>query len=180
MPRRDKTDEELIDALKRHVRLLQEYHQRAFEGSESDYYGEVAGKIRLLIYRSRTCHPLLLDLMQKYQIEVRLNLIGPGNRSANVEEFFENVSGAFRSQRTGDLIEVTRIKIVRSWAQQIGSSHEDPSIEEDFDELLSQDFFVNNRQIAVDELRRSSHFVLHVAKFFFDDYEKIKGNESEA
>lgn len=152
--------------------LLEEYHKKAFEEGDANYYGEVAGKLRLLIYRSRTCHPLLLDLMEKFSITIRLDLIAPGNRSADIDEYFNSPCGAFRSERTNQLVEISRIGVVRTWAQQIGSSHEDASIDDDFSEYLSHGFYINGRQIAVDELRRSSKFVLNVAKFFFKDYEK--------
>lgn len=172
MAKTSRTDEELVEALRRHFTLLKEYHEKAFEEGDANYYGEVAGKLRLLIYRSRTCHPLLLDLMEKFSITVRLDLIGPGNRSADIDGYFHRPCGAFRSERTNQLIEITRMGVVRSWAQQIGSSHEDPSIDDNFSEYLSHGFYINGRQIAVDELRRSSKFVLNVAKFFFEDYEK--------
>jgi hypothetical protein len=156
------------------VTLLQDFHRRAFEENDATYYGEVAGKLRLLVYRSKTCHPLLRDLMDKLGIHVRMNLIGPGHRSADIDEYFGSICGMFHSQRTGKKIELTPMDVVSSWAHQIGASHEDPAIDEDFAEFLSHDFFVRNRQIAVDELRRASKFVLAVAKFFFHYYEKRK------
>lgn len=168
-----RSDEELLEALNRHVALLNDYHNKAFIENDSKYFGEVAGKLRLLLYRSRTCKPLLLDLMKKFRIEIRLNLIGPGNRSANIDEYFNRVCGAFRSSKTNNLIEITRMQVVTTWAQQIGANHEDTSIDEDFIELISQGFFINGRQIAVDELRRSSQFTLGVADEFLKDISKL-------
>ncbi len=159
-------DAELIQALQDHIDLLREFHNKAFNKGDSKYLGEVAGKLRLLVYRSPTCKPLLRDLMDKFNTDIRLDLSGPGNRSADIDEYFNQVCGAFRSSKTGDLIKVTRMNIVRTWAQQIGSSHEDSSVDEDFAELLNHGLFVNSRQIAVDELRRSSQFVLAVADAF--------------
>ena len=42
MAKTPKTDEELVEALRRHVTLLKEYHEKAFEKGDADYYGEVA------------------------------------------------------------------------------------------------------------------------------------------
>ena len=178
--RRDKTTEEQIQALHKNVKLLKLYHHHAFELGDADFLGEVAGKLRLLIYRSKTCHPLLLDLMEKLGISVRLGLTGPGGGSADVQEYFHNVCGVFPSDRTGNRVEVKRIDIVSRWANQIGAGHEDPAIDIEFEELLQHQFFVNQRQIAVDELRRSSSFVLKVYEYFVADYEKKGRAKPEA
>lgn len=171
-----RTDEDLLISLRKHISLLQDYHNYAFSDNDSRYYGEVAGKLRLLIYRSRTCKPLLLDLMDKYNIKVRLNLIGPGNRHADIQEYFHEVCGVFQSPTSKKLVKIKPIDIIRIWAEQIGASHEDKEVDKNFFELLSHQFFINNRQIAVDELRRSSSFVLTTAKFFFEDIDKQFSN----
>jgi hypothetical protein len=51
-----------VKALKRHIRLLSEYSKRAFEESDYDYLGEIAGKLRLLVCADSGL-PLLLELM---------------------------------------------------------------------------------------------------------------------
>jgi hypothetical protein len=38
---------ELVEALRRHIRLLQDYGDRAFKGMDQAYLGEVATKLRL-------------------------------------------------------------------------------------------------------------------------------------
>lgn len=162
-----RTDSDLIDALHRNVELLKEYHVKAFINGDPKYLGEVAGKLRLLIYRSDTCKPLLINLMEKFGVKIQLNLLGPGNRNANIDDYFNSTCGAFRSSKTDKLIEITPMQIVSTWAQQMGASHEDDSLDENFVELISQGVFINGKQIAIDELRRASDFILSIANEFF-------------
>lgn len=60
------------------------------------------------------------------------------------------------------------MKVLTTWTHQIGASHENPSIDYEFSEYLSHELFMNARQIAVDELRRASNFVIAAANCFFD------------
>ncbi len=69
--------EELVQALERHLRLLQEYAQKAFQEGNFDYGGEIAGKLRLLVTKFGSNRPLLLDLMAKTDISPLITLGGP-------------------------------------------------------------------------------------------------------
>lgn len=170
-----RSKEDLLGSLRRHVRLLQDYHIKAFKENNADYLGEVAGKIRLLVYKRGCNKPLLKNLMKDFNIDVRLEMIGPAfSNGANIDEYFNHVCGAFSPTDGREPIKVTPMGVVVAWAQQMGSSHEDPSLDREFVELISHGFFINGRQIAVDELRRASEFVLLVAKYFFQDLEKLK------
>lgn len=68
---------DLVEALQRHVRLLKEYAVKAFEDANSDYFGEVAGKLRLLLYDGGMNTPLLLKLMDEFSADIRITLGGP-------------------------------------------------------------------------------------------------------
>lgn len=170
-----RSNTELIQALRGHIDLLREYHNKAFNDGDSKYLGEVAGKLRLLVYDRGRNTPLLKNIMKKFNIDVRLEMIGRAfPKGANIDEYFNHVCGAFRPTDGKKPIEVTPLGIVATWAQQMGSSHEDPSLGREFAELIHHGFFINGRQIAVDELRRASKFILLVADYFFQDLEKLK------
>ena len=50
---------QMASALVKHVRLLREYAAKCFSEGNSDYGGEVAGKLRLLVARFRSNRPRL-------------------------------------------------------------------------------------------------------------------------
>lgn len=170
-----RSNDDLLKSLRKHVSLLREYHEKAFNEGNADYLGEVAGKLRLLVYEWGRNKPLLKDMMKRFNIDVRLEMIGPAfPNGANIDEYFNHVCGAFGSTDGKERIEVTPMGVVATWAQQMGSSHEDPSLDRHFVELINHGLFINGRQIAVDELRRASKFVLLTAEYFFQDLEKLK------
>ena len=76
-PRVPREIEELVEALRQHTDLLADYGQRAFGGGDERYLGEVAGKLRLLVYDRGRNRPLLLDLMQAFGLDVQVTLNGP-------------------------------------------------------------------------------------------------------
>ena len=65
--------EEIVQALRDHVRLLGEYITKAFVEGDEAYLGEVAAKLRLLATETGQNKPLLLDVMDavgfRYEIE---------------------------------------------------------------------------------------------------------------
>ena len=74
-PRVPREIEELVEALRQHTDLLADYGQRAFGGGDERYLGEVAGKLRLLVYDRGRNRPLLLDLMQAFGLDVQVTLM---------------------------------------------------------------------------------------------------------
>ena len=102
-----RSDENLIDSLLTHISLLEEYYKRAFDKKDERFYGEVAGKLRLLIYESKTCKPLLLTVMTKYNIVVRLDLLNPRNENVDIHEYLSKTCFVFRDTVTNKLYEFT-------------------------------------------------------------------------
>jgi hypothetical protein len=72
----ERTRADRLDALESHIRLLRGYAQRAFETGDSDYFGEVAAKLRLLVGEHGN-KPLLLDLMDEMAQPITITLGGP-------------------------------------------------------------------------------------------------------
>jgi hypothetical protein len=68
---------ELVEALRRHTSLLEEYCTRAFTDGDDRYLGEIAAKLRLLVYEHGRNRPLLIDLMDECGIECLITLDGP-------------------------------------------------------------------------------------------------------
>src|SRR2546422_970012 len=73
-----RTTDELVERLRMHCDLLEEYHQKACIESDTRYLGEIAGKLRLLVYRSPSNRPLLLDLMSETGLRILAQFNKPG------------------------------------------------------------------------------------------------------
>jgi hypothetical protein len=110
--------------------------------------------------------------MEKLGVAIRLKLNGPPTidnpqPSADIDEYFSTVCLAFRPNPKDGLIEVTKMQIVRHWAQEIGASHEDPEVDEEFAKFLALPLFAYDQQASIRELQAASEFVLAVAEEFF-------------
>ena len=143
-PRR--TIAEMLEALKRHIRLLEEFREKVFVEGNSDYAGEIAGKLRLLATQSGTNRPLLVDIMKETGIEPRITLGGPpihrvsGKPTAGdkvtLSEYLQLDAVGVRVP-SGDFVLMNKEQLVRAWAQQTGASHEDWGMDESLSTILN-------------------------------------------
>lgn len=159
-----RSDESLINALKNHLALLEEYSQRAFNQNDLKYCGEVAGKLRVLVLRSRLNTPLLLDLMEKYQIQVNVTL-NFEETTITMDEYLDRLAYAIRVKEHG-MVEVSNRQLVGLWAQQYGASHEDWELDIDLAAGLNSDIYIGGLQATVRVLRAISNTVLSVGSEF--------------
>jgi hypothetical protein len=60
----------MVSALQRQVRLLKAFSLEAFGNKNNDYIPEVASKLRVLVSDAGSNHPLLLDLMDEFGINI--------------------------------------------------------------------------------------------------------------
>ena len=114
---RDKA--EMLDALRMHVRLLRDYSHRAFMDSNYDYLGEVAGKLRLLVYESRSNTPLLLKLMDEFGVEVPITMRGPpymSGKQLSLREYLSDLAAAVRVE-SGELVEFSKMELIGNWVR---------------------------------------------------------------
>jgi len=118
-----RTQDDLLSALARHVRLLLDYYSHAFQEDNPDYLGEVAGKLRLLACETRMNRPLLLDLMDELEFEGEFPLRSSGE-ATTLREYMNMFTVAVRIP-SGELVQMTNSELVLAWSQQIGASHED-------------------------------------------------------
>ena len=121
----------LVSSLRSHLSLLREYSTRAFQNGEVSFLGEVAGKLRLLAYESRTNRPLLLDLINHYGFEIQIAISDPtGEFTVTPHEYLDLLAFAIRTPNQG-LAEVTNRDLIGLWGQQHGASHEDWELNEE-------------------------------------------------
>jgi hypothetical protein len=178
-PREPRSQAEMVEALRKHVRLLEEYAQKYFGEGLEDYGGEVAGKLRLLVGQSKSNQALLLRLMKETGAEIKLVLGGPpipnlpvGQRPGDevtLEELL-NMHAAMVRVPSGDLVSKTKLEIIRMWADQAGAPHEDWSMDPALRHMLENSYplpFLNAiLQPLKQEVATTTKAVLQVARCF--------------
>lgn len=178
MPRETRELKEMARALVKHVGLLREYAVKCFAEGKSEYGGEVAGKLRLLVARFRSNQPLLLDLMNEVDSAIKVTLDGPpiqrttgepgpGDR-ITLEEYLHLGAVGTRIP-SGDFVMLSKIQLIRGWAEQTGASHEDWAIDPALRAALDAPVYIMGLQATMQELRITTNTVFNVADQFIDE-----------
>ncbi len=165
---------EMVQQLRRHMRLLQSYYEKAFLEGDADYFGELAGKLRLLTARFRSNEPLLLRLIEETGADVLVTLGGPpverppGQRPGDkisLHDFLQLEAVGVQVPSRG-FVMLTKAQMIKAWAEQTGSSHEDWSMEEPLHTVLATPIYIGGLLPAAAELRVTTEAVIHVGKRF--------------
>lgn len=165
-PRLPRTELELVSRLKAHCDLLDEYYQKACVKGDEKYFGEIAGKLRVLVYRNKSNRPLLLDLMETAGIGILVQLNKPrGLSEQTLEEFIDGFQCAIRLP-SGNLAELSRRDLISLWAQQYGAAHEDWKLDERLVAALTQGLHIGDQQIARRAICSICRTVLRVSRHF--------------
>jgi hypothetical protein len=164
---------ELVAALERHTALLREYHQKAFIDGGERYLGEIAGKLRLLVYEHGRNKPLLLHLMDELKVESLVTVTGPpqfeiepgihGGDRVDLRTWLEMLSFA-ATATDGELLRLTKKQVIGLWAQQQGAAHEDWTLDESLVRLRDRGVFIGELPAGSQVLRGLSTTVLSVAE----------------
>jgi hypothetical protein len=127
-PRVERSLHELADRLADHARLLVEYIDKVKNGDRR-YLGEVAGKLRLLVSgRQAKNKPLLFLLADATGDDLTFQVGGPpgfdwgygvGVQRATLAAYLESMAFIVGGHT------LTNAEVIRLWAQQHGSAHED-------------------------------------------------------
>ena len=160
---------DLVGRLEEHCRILEDFHQKACREGQHHYFGEVAGKLRVLVYESRSNRPLLRDLMSESGVDVVFNIDKPGGqRQSNLHSYLSELACAIRL-KSGQLVELTKYDLIALWSQQSGAAHEDWALDERLATIFSGGFFVNGQPIHGAALCGICRTVLYVAKEFLGE-----------
>jgi hypothetical protein len=111
----------MVEALKRQVRLLESYLGKA--PADPDYWGEVAGKLRLLVIDGGSNKALLLRVAEKYDAILGFHP-EPGNYPKTWGALLDTPMFTRGEQS------ITMGQLIRGWAEQLGAAHEDWAIDE--------------------------------------------------
>ena len=178
MTREPRELKELADALVKHVALLQDYAEKCFVEGETHYGGEIAGKLRLLVARFGSNRPLLLDLMNELESTIRITLDGPPVRKrpgepgpgdeVTLEEYL-NLGAIGTRIPTGEFVMLSKIDLIRGWAEQTGSSHEDWKMDPALRSALEAPIQIFGLPASTQELKITTNAVLGVAHQFVEE-----------
>jgi hypothetical protein len=181
--KRTRSIDEMFTALKQHISLLEDYARKVYAEGNSEYASEIVGKLRLLVTEFGSNKPLLLRLMQSSGIEPKVVLGGPpiqqesGKPTAGDEislrQYLDLDAIGIRVP-SGDFVLLNKVKFIRVWAEQTGSSHEDWTMDETLSSILNSQIYIGGIHGALAELKTTVENVLHVAHMFIEQYEHKK------
>jgi hypothetical protein len=144
----------MIEQLARQVTLLEEYAQHAFIERKTNYLPEIATKLRVLLVRSRTSTPLLLEVADQLKYPLNITLDGPpleplpgeprSGETITLDRFFD--MQAVTIQTATGLVSLTKREVIRAWCEQLGGAHEDWSVDESIVNALQSPFLFDGQQ----------------------------------
>jgi hypothetical protein len=172
MARIPRKTREMVAALRRHTELLANFSSHAFDEGDDNYLGEVAGKLRLLVYESRTNKPLLLTLADDLGADTSFELSGPpgfdfghglvGGQRTSLREYLAGMA-FFGTAKSGERVELSKMDVIALWSQQMGAAHEDEAIDPRLHYLMSTGVSIGGRSSEAQLLRSIANTVLAVA-----------------
>lgn len=167
-PRLPRLLPDLLNALRRHVRLLEAFSNCAFQQGNSDYLGAVAGTLRVLVCKSGARdRPLLTDLMSEFEVEIPLpdEMYPPiDDRPRNLREFLARLA-FFIAMREAP-VEFTYEQLISTWANQSGAAHEDWDWTRQFTADRNIGLLLFGHPPAVHALRLAAKTVAYFAETF--------------
>jgi hypothetical protein len=110
--------------------------------------------------------------MRDTGIEVQVTLGGPDleGQVAKLEDYMQMMAVGMRVP-SGEFVTLTKEDLVRGWAEQTGSSHEDWTMDEALSSVLGSNLRIGGIPGALAELRTTFHTVLMTAKRFLTEYD---------
>jgi hypothetical protein len=122
---------DLVEALRRHVEFLRKYARWAFEDGDPAFLGEVAGKLRLLVLERGRNAPLLLYLLDEFEMDIEVSMRPPFSPSTLcLDDYLDSL--AFAGQISKGYARLSNNDVIAAWSQQTGAAHEDWELAEDF------------------------------------------------
>ena len=172
-----RTINDLIDSLKRHLRLLEQYHHEAFENNNEDYFGEIAGKIRLLAIGFGSNKPLLINLMKEFEIEPKQIFDGPPiiyrdekkhlkpGESYTLETLLTLDCMGAKTQTDG-FKTLNKSEFILLLAEKHGAAHEDWNHPEILKIIISDNIYFGDKKIYLHELSNIARWVIWAGNNF--------------
>ena len=165
---------DMVEQLETQLRLLREYSDRAFGDKQDEYLPEVAGKLRLLLVKSRHNKPLLLEVADQLGVNLEVTIHGPpglqypagdltegrcrvGDR-ITLDAFFDLLAVGVKT--SSGFITLTKRELIRAWCEQLGGVHEDWSVDEEVVKAIKTGLTVGGYEPCVLELNNCARSAL--------------------
>jgi len=168
-----RTTIELLSALERHLLLLSDYYNHCFHRGNTRYFGEIAGKLRLLVCNKRNNDALLMHVAQIFGLTERYRIskegcILEGSEGATIDEYLDSV--AVTINLDGEMVRISNKNEILLHAEKEGAAHEDlvhPAI---FYRLKdAQGILVNDMCIHHVKIENTARYVLEIGKRILHD-----------
>ncbi|MGF1679656.1 tetratricopeptide repeat protein [Photobacterium minamisatsumaniensis] len=169
---------DLLESLERHLKLLRNFYIECFEQNNEEYFGEIAGKIRLLTKTKGGDKALLIGLMKEFEIEPTQIFDGPPvqypaghpepGKPHTLETYLTMDSMGFRT--TGDGFKLlSKSEFVCLFAEKHGAAHEDWNHPEILRIIKYSNIFVGDEKLYMSELKSIAHWVLWFGNEFISN-----------
>lgn len=164
--------EEQVAALDKHLKLLEEYYDRAFNKNEIEFYGEIACKLRLLAIKTNANKPLLIKIQNitghnyKYETKTRNGII-----AETLKEYMDSFGCVIRNS-DNELKKFSKKDVIVMYAQQIGGCHEDSSINDELHKMINDDMKLNGNPPVISLLGAVTRSVLAIGKDVMKELKK--------
>lgn len=163
---------ELIDALKKHLRLLKEYYERAFVKGDADFYGEIACKIRLLAIKGRSNKPLLIKLQNITGQNMKIAINKPsGSVQMTLSEYMNSFGCVIRNS-DDQLMEFAKKDVIAIYAEQIGGCHEDWAIKDELFQMINSNIYINENPVVISLIGAVCRTILYTGEEFLKTISK--------
>ena len=126
----------MLQRLIAHLELLKKYISEYEQTKDFNLLGEIAGKLRLLVWKGGRNKPLLIRLAREYEIQLTREFDRPdGTVHISLDEYLEEL--AYFTTVEEVQYKFTVMDLITLWSHQSGAAHEDWNIDKKFDVLLN-------------------------------------------
>ena len=161
--------------MKDQTELLKIYYDNAFNKKDLKFLGEVAGKLRLLVFQSKTNTPLLLSLMDELKMEMPIKLREspveplpedpkPGE-SLTLRQYLE-LNAYYLKLSSGKSKWISKHALIGWLSQQFGAAHQDWEINEEIYTVIKSEIYIGGLPLIALELKQTAKTILYVCDEF--------------
>ena len=164
----------MVERLEIQLSLLNDYTRNAFIDGKHHYCSEVATKLRLLLVRSKSNDPLLLNIADKFKVELVVTLAPPPVKRLDdptgpisLDRYFDLTAYMYRG--SDGIVQVSKRQIIRAWCEQYGGAHEDWAVD-DWIRLALRPYMLtfDGLNPVQMELRSSANTALEYGRYVLD------------
>lgn len=165
-----RSKEEMLQRLRIQLKFLRKYIDEFASTQNNDLLGEIAGKLRLLVWNGGRNKPLLIRVAQEFNIELVREIDRPrGKVTIALNDYLEELAYYTKIEDTRYSFSV--MDLITLWAHQSGAAHEDWNIEKKFDVLLKStqtDIFIGGYQATSRMFISHAISILNYGLFFLN------------